>query len=88
MEQVSFLSVFKLATLMGISGCFSFFALLAILGTIVERKSDWTSQDIFGLLGISLAFGVIGFLGSLYQIYTTVKYRDLLIQKKIIKKKD
>ena len=73
---------------MGIAGCFSFFALIIFFGMFFERKLDWTPQSILGLLGISLAFGAIGFIGSLYQIYTTVKFRDLLIKKKHISKKD
>ena len=73
---------------MGVSGCFCFFALITVSGIIVERKSDFSLQGIFGLLGVSIVLGIIGFLGSLYQIYTTVKYRDFLLDKKIIKKKD
>lgn len=87
-KPVSFVSILKLAMLMGISGCFSFFALIAFFGTILERKSDWAPQSISGLLVVSLIFGAIGSVGSLYQIYTTVKYRDLLIKGKFISKED
>jgi hypothetical protein len=88
LEPVSFIYILKLSALMGTSGCFIFFALIALLGKIAERGSNWSLKGILGLLSISLVFGLLGFLGSLYQIYTTVKYRDLLIDKKIIKKKD
>jgi hypothetical protein len=87
-EPVSIPYIVKLAAWMGVSGCFSFFALIAILGAIAEKESSWSLQSILGLLGVSIAFGVIGFFGSLYQIYTTVKYRDFLINKKVIKKKE
>jgi hypothetical protein len=87
-EPVSIHFIFQLSVWMGISGCFSFFALIAILGTIFEKKTDWSFHSILGLIGISIIFGIIGFFGSLYQIYTTVKYRNLLLDKKIIKKKE
>ena len=57
-----------------------------LLGTIIEKKLNWPFHEVVGLLVISVIVGAIVFFGSTYQIYTTIKYRDLLINKKIIKK--
>lgn len=86
-EPISLPYIVKLAARMGISGGFSFFALVTISGVLVDNNSDLTLQSILALAAFSIALGLFGFLGSLYQIYTTVKYRDFLLDKKIIKKK-
>jgi hypothetical protein len=67
---------------------FLFFALISRFGTIAGESSDWSLQGLFALTGVSIVLGLLVFLGSFYQVYTTVKFRDLLISKNIIKKKD
>jgi len=85
-EPISIFRVLKISAWMGVSGCFTFFALITLLGTIIEKKLNWPFHEVVGLLVISVIVGAIVFFGSTYQIYTTIKYRDLLINKKIIKK--
>lgn len=84
-KPISISHVLKLSTLIGLSSCLSFFALITLLGTIVEKKITWSSNEVLGLLVVSVIVGVVVFGGSVYQIYTTIKYRDLLVKKKILK---
>jgi hypothetical protein len=85
-KPVSISYIVKLSSLWGISSCFSFFALISVFGTLTEENPNLSLQSLFALVGVSVVLGLFVFLGSLYQTYTTVKFRDLLLRKNIIKK--
>jgi len=78
--------VLKIALVSGIASGLIFFALVAILGTIAENKTNWSFQELLSLGVVSGAIGVVVFLGSIYRIRWTVKYRDYLIDKYKTKK--
>jgi hypothetical protein len=85
-EPVSMSQVLKIALISGFASGLVFFALVAILGTLAENKTDWTFQEFLSLGVVSAAIGVVVFLGSTYQIRWTIKYRDYLIDKYKVKK--
>jgi hypothetical protein len=85
-HPIPIVSVVKLSALMAVAACFVFTALITIGGSLAENKQEWNIQELFGVLAISFFVGLVVFLGSMYQIYTTIKYRDLLIKRNIIKK--
>lgn len=85
--QVKLEKILYLSTRFAVASGLIFFALISILGTFFEKKVDWLLTEVLGLFSMAGVLCLITFIGSLYQIYTTVKYRDLLIDKRIIKPK-
>lgn len=89
-NSISPIPFFKIVTtsVLIASSCFFIFIGLITIGiSLSEDKQVWLIQELVALLVISGIVGFVVFLGSVYQIYTTIKYRDMLIRKKVIKGK-
>jgi hypothetical protein len=85
-DPVPMSQVLKISLMLGAAfGLFSF-ALVTIYGTFAENKTSWSFQEFLSLGIVSVAIAVIVLLGSIYQIITTVKYRDYLVDKYKAKK--
>ena len=79
-EKVSILQIIKIAVHMGIASSLIFFATISFTG-LFDPGYVWNVQNFGGAIFVSLILGVIVTLGGLYQIYTTVIFRDMLIRK-------
>ena len=79
-EGVNLRHIMKISTYLGISSTLLFFAMIAFM-SILDLNYVWNLQRFIGALLISSGAGLVVTLGSLYQVYTTVKFRDLLIKK-------
>jgi len=77
-EKVSFARILKISTQYGLAGALLIFAVAMIIG-IFDVSYQWSAKSFGSSFVISIGGGIIIFLGSLYQVYTTIKYRDLLI---------
>jgi hypothetical protein len=86
-DLVSKGSIIKISLQTGISASLTFFALIPMFGTIAEKKNNWSFQELFLLLCGSILLGIICLLGTMYQIYTSVKYRDLLKDNNLLREK-
>jgi hypothetical protein len=80
-NSISIGKIVMLSLLFGVSSGLFFFALVSISGTVAENKTNWSIEELLGLVGISAVIAVIVLLGSVYQITTTIKYRDHLNKK-------
>ena len=65
---------------MGIASSLIFFAIISSTG-LFDPGYIWSVQKFGGAIFVSLIPGAIVTLGGLYQIYTTVIFRDMLIRK-------
>jgi hypothetical protein len=79
-EKVSILQILKIAIQLGIASSLIFFATLSS-ASLFDPGYSWSLQKIGGVIFLSLILGVIVTLGGLYQIYTTVIFKDMLIRK-------
>lgn len=84
-EKVSVLQIIKIAARFSVAGSLIFFATI-ISASVLDEKYIWSLPKIGGAICVSLIPGIVIILGGVYQIYTTVVFRDLLIRK--YKKKD
>ena len=78
--SVTFRRIMKTTAYLGIAGTLVFFALIAFL-SILDENYVWNAQKFSGAILISSILGLVITLGGLYQVYTTAKFRDLLIKK-------
>jgi Na+/melibiose symporter-like transporter len=79
-EKVSALQIIKIAARLGASSSLVFFAIM-IFGGVLDEDYVWSLQKFGGAAVVSSILGVIVTLGGMYQIYTTVVFRDMLIKK-------
>lgn len=79
-EKVSVLQIIKIAVKFGIATSLIFFATISS-ASLFDSEYIWSLQNFGGPILVALILGVIVTLGGVYQIYTTVIFRDLLIRK-------
>ena len=79
-EKVSVLQIIKIAVQFGIAGSLVFFATISS-ASVFDPEYVWSLQKLGSAIFVSLIPGVIVTLGGVYQIYTTVIFRDILIRK-------
>ena len=79
-EKVSVLQIIKNAAQFGIASSLVFLATISS-ASIFDPEYVWSLQKLWGAIFVSLIPGVIVTLGGMYQIYTTVIFRDILIRK-------
>jgi hypothetical protein len=79
-EKVSILQIIKIAVQFGIASSLVFFATISS-ASVFDTEYVWSLQKLEGAIFVSLIPGVIVVLGGVYQIYTTVIFRDILIRK-------
>ena len=79
-DKVSILQIIKIAAVLGLSSSLVFFAIM-IFGGVIDKEYMWSLAKLGGSILVSLILGVIVTLGGMYQIYTTVILRDMLIRR-------
>lgn len=79
-EKVSALQIIKIALLFGVSGSLILFTVMIFAG-VFDDEYIWSLQKLGNAFLVSLIPGIIIILGVVYQIYTTVVFRDMLIKK-------
>ena len=79
-EKVSALQIIRIAIRSGASGSLIFFAIIIFAG-VLDKEYIWSLQKFMGAILVSLIPGIIIILGGVYQIHTTVVFRDMLIRK-------
>jgi len=84
-ENVTFPKILRVSIQYGLASTLIFFAFVMTAG-IFDPDYQWSSRSFASSLIVSMIAGVITVLGSLYQVYTTIKYRGLI--SRILKKKD
>jgi hypothetical protein len=85
-EPLPISQVLKISLLTGISSVLLFYALVTIGGTIAENKTNWSFQELISVGVFSAVIAVFVFLGTIYSLILTVKYRDHLTNKYKAKK--
>jgi nucleoside recognition membrane protein YjiH len=79
-EKVTIKEIIKISAFLGMASMLGFFALILSV-SIVDETYAWNFQKLVSAISVSLFLGLIVTLGGLYQVYTTVKFRDLLIKR-------
>lgn len=79
-NKVSLLQITIPAVQFGTASSLTFLAIISALG-LFDLEYIWNLQKLRGAIFISLALGAFVTLGGIYQIYTTVLLRDMLIRK-------
>ena len=79
-EKVSVLQIIKIAVEHGIASGLIFFAIISS-GSLFDPEYVWSLQNFGSALFVCLILGVIVTIGVVYQVYTTVVFRDMLIRK-------
>jgi hypothetical protein len=79
-NSVSLRQIIKISAYLGIASTLIFFVIITSM-SIFDEKYVWSLQKFGGAVLIALIPGFVVTLGGLYQVYTTVKFRDLLIKK-------
>lgn len=78
-EKVSILKILRISIQYGLASTLIFFALVVAIG-IIDDGYRWSTKSLVSSLVVSSLAGSITFLGSIYQVHTTLKYRDLVIR--------
>ena len=79
-EEVSVMQIIKIASSFGGASTLVFLALIISM-SVFDEKYIWSLQRFGGAILVSLIPGLLTTLGGIYQVYTTVIFRDLLIKK-------
>ena len=79
-EKVTLKEIIKISAFLGMGSMLGFFALVLSM-SIVDETYIWDFQKLINAISVSLLVGLIVTFGGLYQVYTTVKFRDLLIKR-------
>ena len=79
-EKVSVIQIIKIASFFGVASTLVFFAVILSI-SVFDEKYVWSLQRFGGAILVSLIPGLLTTLGGIYQVYTTVRFRDLLIKK-------
>lgn len=77
-EAVSLKELMKISAFGGASSTLLFLGIVVVMG-IIDKNYIWSIQKVLGAIVVSLIPGVITTLGSMYQLYSTIKYRDALM---------
>jgi hypothetical protein len=81
-EKVPFNMIATGALLFGISGSLLYFAAFFFGIAALESKTVWTSTEILEVAGSSILPGFVVLLASLYQMYSTRKFRQWMMKRK------
>jgi hypothetical protein len=81
-EKVPFNFVASTALLFGISGSLLYFAAFFFGISAMEAKTVWSSTEIIEIASSSIAPGFVVLLASLYQMYSTRKFRQWMMKRK------
>ena len=79
-NKVTYRRILKISAYLGIASTLLFFAIITSM-SILDQKYVWDIPKIVVAIFVSSIPGLIVTIGALYQVYTTVKFRDLLIKK-------
>jgi len=79
-EKLSFSRTVKTATLFGLGAALILFSIILFAG-VLEENYVWSFSKIESAVFLSVILGSIVTLGTVYQIYTTVIFKDRLISK-------
>jgi hypothetical protein len=77
-DAISLKELVKISAFAGVSSTLLFLGIILVMG-IIDGNYVWSIQKVFGAIVVSLIPGVITTLGSIYKVYSTIKYRDMLM---------
>lgn len=81
-DKITFGMVAAAAVQFGIAGSLLFFAGYFFGVSAMESYTAWTSDEIIGIAASSILPGFVVFLASLYQMYSTRKFRQWMMRRK------
>ncbi len=81
-EKVPFSMVATGALLFGISGLLLYFSAFFFGIAALESKTVWSSAEILEIANASILPGFVVVLASLYQMYSTRKFRQWMMKRK------
>jgi hypothetical protein len=70
------------ALLFGIAGSLLYFAAFFFGISALEGKTAWSSAEMVGIASSSILPGFVVLLASVYQMYSTRKFRQWMMRKK------
>jgi hypothetical protein len=73
--------ILKIAAFYGVSAGLFFTLIVLLLGIATEPEYNWTVNGIMWLFVISIMLVIIVFIGSIYQISISVKFKGTFIKK-------
>jgi hypothetical protein len=79
-EKVSVMQIIKIASSFGVASTLVFFAFI-VSTSAFDEKYVWSLQKFGGAILVALIPGLLTTLGGIYQVYTTVIFRDQWIKK-------
>lgn len=79
-ERVAILQILGVAVRFGIAGSLIFFTTISFVSAR-SPEYIWSFQSLVRAFLVSFIPGIIITLGTVYQVYTTVIFRDMLIRK-------
>ncbi len=79
-KKISFSRIVKIAVFFGLAAALILLAIILFAG-VLQGNFVWSFSKIGSAVFLSLILGSIVTLGTMYQIYTTVIFRDMLINK-------
>jgi len=79
-EKVTVMQIIKISSYFGVASTLVFFAAI-MCGGLFDKEYTWSLQRFGSAVLVSLFLGLINTLGGMYQVYTTVIFRDLLVKK-------
>jgi O-antigen ligase len=77
-NRISFQYILILAVISSISGASILPFIILFYSYFIEQQKQWSLETILSVVSIGLVIGVIVFVGSLYQFYTSIKLRDFI----------
>ncbi|HJR78514.1 MAG TPA: hypothetical protein VJ821_00490 [Anaerolineales bacterium] len=77
-DTVSMKKLIGISALFGVSSTLLFLGIILMMG-VVDENYIWSIQKFLGAILVSIIPGAVVTLGSMYQIYSTIKYRDTLM---------
>jgi O-antigen ligase len=77
-NRISFPNIIILAVISSISGASILPFIILFYSYFIEQQKQWSLETISSVVSIGLVIGVIVFVGSLYQFFTSIKLRDLI----------
>lgn len=81
-EKVPFNMIATTALLFGISGSLLYFAAFFFGIAALENKTVWSNAEMLEIAGASILPGFVVLLASLYQMYSTRKFRQWMMKRK------
>jgi hypothetical protein len=78
-QVVGFAQIMKISTLFVVAATLLFFGII-ITSSITDENYSWSVVKVLEAVIVSIIPGAVTMLGSIYQIFSTTKYRDILIK--------